>query len=174
MGTNKAMDMNQEYRKLRANELDTGYAVHLEAYEWLKSRGSRQWPKPFPYEKYRLWHELRLNYGLFADNDLAAVLSIVEEADDRWRDYLKGRSVLWIRAVAGSDRFRGQGFGRLAVQAAVHQIGLEHRMPVYLHCYKGSGYLPGYYSRLGFDTLSETELDNGPWVLLKYSIERKR
>ena len=160
------MKANLEFRRLHSNELDTGYAVHMEAYEWLKSRGSKQWPKPFPFEKYRLWHERRLNYGFFPNDTLATVFSIVEETDDRWHDYLQGRCVVWVRAVAGSDRFRNKGFGRLAIQAAIRQFVNEKSIPLYLHCYKGSGFLPEYYSQLGFRVLSETELDNGPWVLL--------
>jgi GNAT superfamily N-acetyltransferase len=162
------MKENLEFRRLLSNELDTGYAVHLEAYEWLKSKGSKQWPKPFPYEKYRLWHERRLNYGFFSNDTLATVFSIVEETDDRWADYLQGRCVVWVRAVAGSGRFRNKGFGRLAIRAAIRQFVHEKSIPLYLHCYKGSGFLPEYYSRLGFNILSETELDNGLWVLLKY------
>ena len=53
------------FRKLHSHELDSGYAVLADAYEWLKSRGSNQWPQPFPYEKYRRWHEQGLNYGFF-------------------------------------------------------------------------------------------------------------
>ena len=165
------MKATYTFRKLRLDELDTGYAVHIEAYEWLKSRGSKQWPKPFPYEKYRLWHEQRLNYGFFANHNLSTVLSIVEEPDGRWRDYFLDRSVFWVRAVAGSDRFRNKGLGRLAVQAAVRQFVHAARIPLYLHCYKGSGFLPEYYRRLGFKALSETKLDNGPWVLLKHPVQ---
>ena len=103
-----------EFRKLLSRELDSGYAVLIEAYEWLNARGSGQWPHPFPYEKYCRWHELGLNYGYFSNGTLTTVLSLVEEADDRWRDYLSGASVMWVRAVAGSSWQRKNGFGRLA------------------------------------------------------------
>jgi len=160
-----------EFRKLRFDELDSGYAVHLEAYEWLKSRGSKQWVQPFPNGKYRAWHEQRLNYGFFSNHKLTTVLSLVEETDNRWRDYFLDACVMWVRAVAGSDQFRKKGFGCLAIQAAVRRIVLEQRRPLFLHCYKGSGFLPEYYSRLGFKALSETELDNGPWVLMKHPVQ---
>ena len=137
------MKPTYEFRKLRLNELDSGYAVHLEAYEWLKSRGSKQWVQPFPNQKYRAWHQQRLNYGFFSNQKLTTVLSLV----------------------------RKKGFGRLAIQAAVRRMVLEQRRPLFLHCYKGSGFLPEYYSRLGFKTLSETELDNGPWTLMKHPVQ---
>ena len=160
-----------ELRKLRSRELDSGYAVLIEAYDWLNSRGSGQWPHRFPYKKYRRWQERGLNYGFFSDDKLATVLSLVEETDDRWRDYLSGACVMWVRAVAGSNRHRKKGFGRLAIQAAVHRIVFEQGRPLFLHCFKGSGFLPDYYGRLGFKALSETELDNGPWVLMKYPLK---
>lgn len=160
-----------ELRKLRSRELDSGYAVLIEAYEWLNSRGSSQWPHRFPYEKYSRWHELGLNYGFFSNENLTTVLSLVEEADDRWRDYLSGACVMWVRAVAGSNRYpKKKGFGRLAIQAAVRRIVIELGRPLFLHCFKGSGFLPDYYGCLGFKALSETELDNGPWVLMKHPV----
>ena len=70
-----------------------------------------------------------------------------------------------IRPLAMAD---GAGFGRLAIRGAVDRIVTTCQSHVFLHCFKGNGFLPGYYSRLGFEALSETELDNGPWVLLKY------
>ena len=157
-------------RKLSSHELDSGYAVLIDAYEWLNSRGSTQWPHRFPYEKYSRWHERGLNYGFFSNEMLTTVLSLVEETDDRWRDYLSGECVMWVRAVAGSNRHRNKGFGRLAIQAAVHRMVIEQGRPLFLHCFKGSGFLPAYYGGLGFKALSETELDNGPWVLMKHSI----
>ena len=159
-----------EFRKLLYSELDSGYAVLIEAYEWLNSRGSSQWPHRFPYEKYCKWHELGLNYGFFSNEKLTTVLSLVEEADDRWRDYLSGVCVMWVRAVAGSNRHQKKGVGRLAIQAAVHRIVIEQGRPLFLHCFKGSGFLPDYYGYLGFKTLSETELENGPWVLMKHPV----
>lgn len=163
-------DPGSEFRKLLSSELDSGYAVLIEAYEWLNARGSCQWPHRFPYEKYCKWHERGLNYGFFSNEKLTAVLSLVEEADDRWRDYLSGACVMWIRAVAGSNRHRKKGVGRHAIQAAVHRIVIEQGRPLFLHCFKGSGFLPAYYGRLGFKTLSETKLENGPWVLMKHPI----
>ena len=159
-----------EFRKLLADELDSGYAVLIEAYEWLNARGSDQWPHRFPYEKYHGWHELGLNYGFFSNDKLTTVLSLVKETDDRWREYLSGACVMWVRAVAGSNRHRYKGFGRLAIRAAVHQIVIEQGSPLFLHCFKGGGFLPTYYGGLGFKALSETELDNGPWVLMKHPL----
>ena len=77
---------------------------------------------------------------------------------------------MWVRAVAGSNRYRSNGCGRLAIQAAVKRIVIEQGKPLFLHCFKGSGFLPDYYDRLGFKALSETELENGPWVLMKHPI----
>lgn len=159
-----------KFRLLKPYELDNGYAVLLEAYEWLKARGSNQWPKPFPHEKYRRWHERGLNYGFFFNGAITTVLSLVKEKDDRWHDFMSGESVMWIRAVAGSNKHRGRGFGKLAIQAAVRKIINEKQIPLYLHCYKGNGFLPKFYGDLNFETLSETALDNGPWVLMKHSV----
>ena len=158
-----------EFRKLNLDEPDKGYAVLIEAYEWLNARGSNQWPKPFPLEKYRRWHEQGLNYGYFSDGVLSNVLSLVEEIDNRWHDYMPDACVMWIRAVAGSNQHRGRGYGKLAILAAAQKLVNEKQVPIYLHCYKGDGFLPKYYASLGFEALSETELDNGPWVLMKYS-----
>ena len=46
----------------------------------------------------------------------------------------------------------------------------EQGSPLFLHCFKGGGFLPAYYGGLGFKALSETELDNGPWVLMKHPL----
>ena len=159
-----------EFRKLGPGELHTGYSILIEAYGWLKAKGSDQWPHQFPFEKYHRWHELGLNYGHFSNKQLAAVLSLVEETDDRWQDFFFGECVMWVRAVAGSNRYRNNGCGRRAIQAAVKRIVIEQGKPLFLHCFKGSGFLPAYYEHLGFKTLSETELENGPWVLMKHPI----
>jgi GNAT superfamily N-acetyltransferase len=158
-----------EFRKLKPHELEDGYAVLMEAYEWLNARGSNQWPEPLPLEKYRRWHKRGLNYGFFFNGILSNVLSLVAEIDHRWHDFMPDACVMWIRAVAGSDKHRGRGFGKLAIQAAVEKLVNNKQIPIYLHCYKGNGFLPKYYTNLGFETLSETELDNGPWILMKHS-----
>src|SRR5687767_9569395 len=103
------------FRQLSPTELDLGYAVYLSAFEWLNAKGIRQWLMPLPRSVYAARHERGVNYGLFAENQLAGIVSLYPGMPPEWADVLTESETWWIHTLAISSEYRGQGLGALAL-----------------------------------------------------------
>ena len=81
--------------------------------EWLLSKGIRQWLQPFPLEIYRERQEQGENYGLFVDDELAAVVSLIDYRPDYWEEYLP-ETPLQVAGDAGvvAASFKGQSWAK--------------------------------------------------------------
>ncbi len=56
----------------------------------------------------------------------------------------------WISSLAVADAFHGQGMGPRAVEEAEALVSAMGEEFLYLDCYEGNGFLPGYYESLGY------------------------
>lgn len=163
-------------RTLHGDEVTRGLAILHDAYDWLSDRGIRQWTQPLSFEVYSEWQEQDYNYGVFEDSELAAVFSLVWGSLDEWPNENNAISVLWLHALATCRGFLGRGVGEHAVKYAV-DLAAKVSDDLYLSCAYGTGYLPGYYQRLGFQQLSREVKHYGQYgaydmVLMQYTLDR--
>jgi predicted N-acetyltransferase YhbS len=113
------------------------------------------------------------NYGLFADGELAAVVSLLEERPEYWAHRLPEANFKWIATLASARKFSGQKLGELAMSEAEHFLTQEGLGEVYLDCVYNDGILPRFYTSLGYKEVERKDLDFG-WATLDSVLMRKR
>ena len=74
------------------DELDPAYAILEEVTRWLLDQGVRQWLQPLPYESLRQRQQQGANFGLFADGELAAVVSLLDDRPAIGKNICRKRS----------------------------------------------------------------------------------
>jgi hypothetical protein len=146
-----------EFGRLHDDEFDAGYVIIVEVTEWLLSKGIQQWLAPLPEAIYRKRQDAGENYALRINGELAAVVSLMDNRPHYWSEYLPETPFTWLGTLAMSRRFAGINLGEVMMNRAIGHIrqGLEpHETTfIYIDCLYGSGFLPDYYSRLGFETI---------------------
>ena len=71
------MAMQSGYlRRLKQEEFDQAYAIYLDAFEWLKAKGVRQWLVPISKIAYQERHLRGENFGYFISGELCAIVSL--------------------------------------------------------------------------------------------------
>jgi hypothetical protein len=153
-------DAHQEYvfRRLVAGELDAGYACLLDTCAWLEQKRIRQWLKPLPKETYARRHARGENFGLFENQRLLAIVSLMHAIPDYWHDLVPNPSGTWLACLA--VRTPGEGIGARTVQAALDLLTQGKRLPVYLDC--RTGFLERFYCDLGFQSLALRSFQPAP------------
>ena len=147
-----------DFRPLRQDELDAAYAIIEEVTQWLLNQGVRQWLQPLPYETYRQRQQQGENFGLFADGDLAAVVSLLNDRPSYWEAHLPKTPFKWLATLASARRYKGQNLGQLVIERAEEYLARKGFEQVYLDCIYGNGILPKYYVLLGFEQVARADL----------------
>ena len=106
------------FRILFHSELEDGYKILCDASEWLNSKGIKQWIRPLPKEIYKKWHDKNQNFGLFFKDELAVVLSLVQEKADKWEEFIPEKNPRCLNAIATAMKFKGRQLGKLAIKEA--------------------------------------------------------
>ncbi len=161
------------FRRLKADEFESAYAILAEVTAWLLSKGVRQWLQTFPREMYAERHTRGENYGLFVHGELAAVVSLLDERPDYWDAELPEGGIRWLATLAAARKFSGQKLGELAMSEAEHFLAQEGVDDVYLDCVYGNGRLPQFYASLGYKDVARKELVF-PWGTFDSVLMRKR
>lgn len=165
------------FRRLEDEEFAYAYAIIVEVTEWLLSRGIRQWLQPFPPEVYAQRQALGQNYGLFADDELASVVSLIDFRPDYWAEYLPRTRFKWLATLATSRNFKGQKLGELTMSEAEQQLSKEGVPAIYLDCFYGEGVLPLFYTSLGYQQIARKDVTfpHGTFdsVLLRKTLKRR-
>ncbi len=134
-----------------ANEkLEDAYNVLRATARWLQRRGQRQRISNTSLKAYLAWQSAAANFAVYAGETIAGVFSLPVEEFFDWPEYSNLGPAVWLRALATHPDFRGRQVGEFAVKSALDIVNPGEA--VYLDCV--SDFLPGYYSRLGFETLS--------------------
>ncbi len=147
-----------DFRVLRLDELDAAYAILEEVTQWLLDQGVRQWLQPLPYEVYRQRQQHGDNFGLFADGDLAAVVSLLDDRPGYWEAHLPKTRFKWLATLASARRYKGQDLGQLVIERSEEYLTNAGFKQVYLDCIYGSGMLPKYYVLLGFEQVAREKI----------------
>jgi len=163
----------EDFRRLRPDEMASGHAVLIDAFNWVRMKGLEQWSQPFPLDLYKMWQETGSNYGLFQNDVLAAVVTFRRQELSHWAHVVGKREFLWVLALATATAFKGKALGKEAMRQAIQWIIQEKPQDIYLDCEKGDGFLQEFYSDIGFELLAEQTGDFGDLgtlnlVLMKY------
>ena len=146
------------FRRLHDDEVDAALAIITEVTDWLATKGVRQWSEPLPRDVYEQRQEHGENYGLLVDQELAAVVSLIEFRPDYWSEYLPKTPFKWMATLASSRKFKGQKLGELAISEAEHFVTVEGLPAIYLDCVYGQGTLPEFYPWLGYQAVARKDL----------------
>jgi predicted N-acetyltransferase YhbS len=170
--------VSYQFRRLKPDEMDAGLAIISEVTDWLLSRGIRHWAQPLPREMYAQRQKNGENYGLFADKELAAVVSLIEYQPEYWQRYLPKSPYKWMATLASARKYKGQRLGELAIGEAEHFLALDGTPAIYLDCVYGDGKLPEFYTWLGYQAVARENL-SFPWgtfdsVLMRKTLQRHK
>jgi hypothetical protein len=161
---------HQRFRTLRADEVDQCYNVYQQVRYWLKSRNIHLWVTALPKQKFVERQERGELFGLFEGSELAVILAIIYDMPSYWRDEIGTEAEWWLSTLATAPRFRGEKLGEQAVAKAIIWLCESKAQSVYLDC--ASGFLPAFYQRSEFSTITEKEVsfpsgNTYPLVLMK-------
>ncbi|MFN8451117.1 MAG: GNAT family N-acetyltransferase [Anaerolineae bacterium] len=146
------------FRRLEEYEFAYAYAIVVEVTEWLLSKGIRQWLQPLPPEIYARRQVMGENYGLFVDEELACVVSLIDDRPEYWSEYLPKKRFKWLATLASSRNFKGQKLGELAMSEAEQHLAREGLPAIYLDCLYGEGVLPKFYTSLGYTQVARKDV----------------
>ena len=144
-----------EFRLLNVSEAKQAYVVLCETVEWLREKNIRLWENPLPPEVYFARQNRDENFGLLADGELAAIVSLTD-VPSYWADCVSKADARWLCTLATANRFRGRGLGRRAVEMAGDWLAAQGQSALYLDC--KPGFLERFYAGLGFEALEKREL----------------
>lgn len=134
-------------RPIDHDETERAFSLLQTVARWLDARGRRQRIAATSWETYLRWQACGGNWGLFDEDDLVAIFTVIREPLHDWPDVTAGGTVPWLRALAVDPDRRGDGLGTRAVLAALELAGTDEHL--YLDCV--SDFLPDYYARQGFE-----------------------
>jgi ribosomal protein S18 acetylase RimI-like enzyme len=141
-------------RALRGDEVEVAYGIYLQACEWLKRKGVRQWMVPKPRATFDARQRRGENYGLFLGHNLVAIVTLSFEVHAHWREKLGANKRWWLHTLAVAPDSRGRRLGEETVLAAVSLLGSRGASELLLDC-GADGVLPEYYGKLGFEALEK-------------------
>ena len=142
---------------LKASDVNLAYAILSSRIAGLIARGIDQYPGPFPPRKTFLERQKRgHNFALYNHAKPVAIVTIQENyIPPEWSECADQQSHAWVSSlfVAPDHKYRRVGHLILdAIQAHLRQRGISR---IYLDCYIDSGFLEGYYSACGYQTVAK-------------------
>ncbi len=156
------------FAQLRSEHFGRAHEIVVAATHWLNARGVRQWDTPIPPETYRERHDAGLNYGLFDNGDLVAVMTLKEEVPAYWQPVREFRTPFrWLSTLAIDRAHAGGGLGRKALLGAEDHLRNAGIPLIYLDCVDRGGALPRFYSGAGFTMLERREWPD--WTMCLFS-----
>ncbi len=131
-------------------ETEATFSVLKRVAAWLEQKGRRQRISKTILDTYMMWQEDDANYVVLDGVEIAGVFSIPRERLDEWPMVDIEEPVVWLRALATDPAHQKKGVGAFAVKEALKLVASPEQL--YLDCV--SGFLPGYYKSLGFETVA--------------------
>ena len=164
--------MRLTFARLPDARVDESFGVLQLAADWLKQHGRKQRIARTSIDTYRSWQSEKANFVVMDGPAIVGLVTLRLEELTEWPGLAGTSAVQTLRALATHPDHRGRGVGALAVRGAIRQC--PHGTPIYLDCV--SGFLPGYYSQLGFEVVSRQQVtypDNGETydvTLMRFSV----
>ena len=121
------------FRALRDDECELGYSFIAGASAWLSGKGIRMWERPLPLSTYLQRQQRGENYGLFVDDRLTAIASIIDIPVD-WQQDIDDIRAKWLSTLAVSPSDHGNGIGREAIVQISIMLAARDCRDLYLDC----------------------------------------
>jgi ribosomal protein S18 acetylase RimI-like enzyme len=165
-------------RRLQEEEFDQAYDIYLDAFEWLKVKGVRQWLVPISRATYQERHLRGENFGYFISGELCAIVSLTNMLMKFWAAQLGKVPRWWISMLAVAASRRRMGIGRETVRTAEEHVRSLSGKEVFLDCVDEKGFLPLYYGSLGYCVIARQEItypsgNTFPMVLMRKEIGKR-
>jgi ribosomal protein S18 acetylase RimI-like enzyme len=139
------------FRGIQSAEVDEAYRIYMEAFDWLKAKGIRQWLVALPKDKYLDRQQRGENFALFIGGRVAAIVSLAWEVSPFWQKEVGADAYWWLSMLAVATEFRGVRIGEQTVIEAENWLRGKGATEMFLDCVDERGFLPSFYKRLGFD-----------------------
>ena len=137
-------------RRVLAHETEAAFGVLKRVAVWLEQQERRQRIAKTTLDTYTAWQKKDVNYAVLDGVAIAGVFSLPREPLDEWPGVESQETVAWLRALATDPAHQRKGVGAFAVRSALGIVSPPE--PLYVDCV--SGFLPGYYESLGFNTIA--------------------
>src|SRR4030042_1853638 len=167
------MTMQSGYlRKLKEEEFNQAYHIYLDAFEWLKVKGVRQWLVPISRTTYQEQQFRGENFGYFISGELCAIVSLSNMTSKYWATQLGEVSRWWISMLAVEASYYGMGIGYEVVKSVEEYVRVLNVEEIFLDCVDEKGFLPRYYGSLGYSIIARQEItypsgNTFPMVLMR-------
>ena len=146
-------------RKLKDSEMVHGLRLLHENLQWLEERGIRQWSADLIKRAYPEYQKMGENFAFENENQIVAVLSIHKRAPSYWREGMNSLDYRFLSKLTVDVRYRGQGFGRRALQAAQQLLRDEKVQELFIEVSHEEGFLVQYYKELDFVVVDQTDIE---------------
>ena len=163
--------MKLHFQQVEDAELESAHTVYLEVFEWLKVKGVRQWLRPISREVFFERHCKGELFALYADDRLAAVVTLAFEVNSYWPEKVSEAPNWWIKSLGVARCFHNAGIGRRMMGECEAHLLKTGAVEVFLDCVDGD-FLPGYYTQLGHEELGRKDItyptgNTFPMVLMR-------
>lgn len=142
--------MHYRFRPLAPSDFRAAYSIVCERTNWLLSKGINQWQRPLPESIYAQRHQNGENYGLWLEDELTVVVSLLGEKPSYWQDAVSDKKFCWLATLASRVTFKGRGLGRVALDEAEQWASSQGNQQMLLDCAYGQGFLLDYYQQAGY------------------------
>jgi GNAT superfamily N-acetyltransferase len=156
-GSPKIALPTMDFRLIAVSEIDAAYQVYLDAFQWLKAKGIRQWIHALPREALARRQERGELFGYYANGGLAAVVTLAFESSEYWIQELGVEKRWWVKTLAVVRRHAGAGVGQRVIQSCEQRGRDAGATAIFLDCVD-TGFLPDYYVRLGYREIGNKQI----------------
>jgi GNAT superfamily N-acetyltransferase len=144
------------FRQIDPSEVNDAYDVYVEVFEWLRTKGVRQWLSALPVDCFLERASKGQLYAYCLEERIAAVATLCLEASPYWAEFTS-ESRWWIKTLAVARKWRGAGVGALTIRSCETQVWNSGASEVFLDCVD-CGFLPGYYAGSGYALLARKDI----------------
>jgi ribosomal protein S18 acetylase RimI-like enzyme len=149
--------MNPSFRAVTQKEVTEAYGLYLQVVAWLGARGIRQWLRPLSREEFSERQEREELFAYFDGERMLAIVSLAFELDTDWKQHLSPEKRWWIKSLAVSRVHGGRAVGENVIQQCEAHLSAAGATEAWLECVD-TGFLPGYYARLGYETVKRADI----------------
>jgi ribosomal protein S18 acetylase RimI-like enzyme len=161
--------MMLRFTRIEESEFDQMYKIIQDATAWLNEKGIRQWERPIPEGIMRRRVAAQNVYGLWVDDSLACVISILARYPAGW-EQIQDVDYHFLTTLALDPQLHHKQLGRTCLDMSIAQLTQNGETHIYLDCVDNQDVLPHYYEQAGFRRVAErTGPDGKKWVLMRYT-----
>jgi predicted N-acetyltransferase YhbS len=149
--------MSDAVQPLNAADVAAAHAIYREGFDWLTTKGVRQWLVAVPLESFQARQQRAELFGFRVDHELAAVVTVAREVSAYWLPETGPVPRWWLKTLVVARKHSGAGVGGKVIQACEALVGRQGAKEVHLDCVV-TGFFPRYYERAGYHELARKDI----------------